>query len=265
MSRNPVMCLAALCVVFAFGFGCGAQVEPEPPAVEEPEPSAIELAVAHEGRSEADVTRDATSKPAEVLAFFGLEPGMSVIDLFGGGGYYSELASHVVGPEGKVTLHNNQAYIPYVEEELGPRFADGRLAEIERIVTEVDALELPEASADMVLMIMSYHDLYFVDEESWPEIDRELFWQQVIAALKPGGTLAIVDHVAVDGTGTDAVQELHRIDKDYAKADIEAAGFVFEAETDVLRNPDDDHSLLVFDPSIRRKTDRFVYRFRKPE
>jgi predicted methyltransferase len=252
-------------VVSAFGFGCGAQAEPEPPAVEEPGPSAIEMAVAHDGRLESDLARDATSKPAEVLAFFGLEPGMTVIDLFGGGGYYSELAAHVVGPEGQVTMHNNQAYIPFVEEELGKRFTDDRLSQVRRIVTEVDNLELPEASADMILMIMSYHDLYFVDEESWPEIDRELFWQQVFAALKPGGTLAVVDHVADAGTGSDAVQELHRIDKDFAKADIEAAGFVFEAESDVLRNPDDDHSLVVFDPSIRRKTDRFVYRFRKPE
>ena len=188
---------------------------------------------------------------------------MIVIDLFGGGGYYTELAARVVGDTGKVYFHNNKAYIPSVEKELGERFADDRLEEVVRLVSETDELGLPEESADMVLMIMCYHDLYFVDK-SWPEIDRKLFWEQVYAALKPNGTLAVVDHVAEADTGSSAVQTLHRIDKEYAKTDIEAAGFVFEAASEVLYNPDDDHTLSVFDPQIRRKTDRFVYRFKKP-
>jgi len=224
---------------------------------------AVDKAVAATERLESDHTRDVTSKPAAVLEFFGLEPGMVVIDLFGGGGYYTELAARVVGETGKVYFHNNKAYIPFVEQELGARFADDRLEEVVRLVSETDQLGLPEASADMVLMIMCYHDLYFVDK-SWPEIDREHFWEQVYATLKPNGTLAVVDHVAEAGTGSTAVQTLHRIDKDYAKTDIEAAGFVFEAESQVLYNPDDDHTLSVFDPQIRRKTDRFVYRFKKP-
>lgn len=224
---------------------------------------AVDRAVAAEERLESDHTRDVTSKPAAVLEFFGLEPGMVVIDLFGGGGYYTELASRVVGEKGKVYFHNNTAYIPFVEKELGARFADDRLEEVVRLVSETDQLGLPDSSADMVLMIMCYHDLYFVDK-SWPEIDRKRFWEQVYAALKPNGTLAVVDHIAVDGSGSSAVQTLHRIDKDYAKTDIEAAGFVFEAESQVLHNPDDDHTLSVFDPQIRRKTDRFVYRFKKP-
>jgi predicted methyltransferase len=224
----------------------------------------IAKAIAAEGRSEKDLTRDATSKPAEVLAFFGLEPGDVVIDLFGGGGYYTELAARVVGDEGTVYFHNNQAYIPFVEKEVDQRFADHRLDDVVRLVSEADDLGLPEEQADVVLMIMCYHDLYFVDD-SWPEIDREHFWKQVHASLRPGGTLAVVDHVAEAGTGSSAVQDLHRIDKEYARTDIEAAGFVFEAESDVLRNPDDDHTLIVFDPEIRRKTDRFVYRFTKPK
>ena len=224
---------------------------------------AVDKAVVAERRSEADHTRDATSKPAVVLDFFGLKPGMVVIDLFGGGGYYTELAALVVGDTGKVYFHNNKAYIPLVEKELGTRFADDRLEEVIQMVTETDDLGLPEESADMVLMIMCYHDLYFVDK-SWPEIDRKLFWKQVFAALKPDGTLAVVDHIAKTGTGSTAVQTLHRIDKEFAKTDIEAAGFVFEAASDVLHNPDDNHTLSVFDPEIRRRTDRFVYRFKKP-
>jgi len=224
----------------------------------------IANAVAAEGRPENDLTRDATSKPAAVLEFFGLKSGDVVIDLFGGGGYYTELAARVVGEKGKVYFHNNKAYIPFVEEELDVRFADHRLDDVVRMVSEADDLGLPQEQADVVLMIMCYHDLYLVDT-GWPEIDRELFWEQVYTALKPGGTLAVVDHVAEAGTGSSAVQSLHRIDKDYAKTDIESVGFVFEAESSALHNPDDDHTLLVFDPEIRRKTDRFVYKFTKPK
>ena len=223
----------------------------------------VAKAVSAEGRSEADHKRDATSKPAEVLKFFELEPGMVVIDLFGGGGYYTELAALVVGDKGKVYHHTNHAYIPFIESELELRFKNERLDGVTRLLSETDDLGLPEDKADMVMMIMCYHDLFLVDE-GWPEIDRKLFWKQVRAALKPGGTLAVVDHAAKTGTGSSAVQALHRIDKDFAKTDIESAGFVFDAESDVLRNPDDDHTLIVFNPEIRRKTDRFVYKFTKP-
>jgi predicted methyltransferase len=224
--------------------------------------SAIDRAVANEGRSDADRTRDATSKPVQVLEFFGLKPGMVVVDLFAGGGYYTELVAHVVGSTGKVYLHNNKAYMGFIGEELEARLADGRLANVVSLMAEADDLGLPEGKADLILMVMSYHDLYFVDD-GWPEIDRKRFWNQVLSALKPGGTLAVVDHVAMSGTGSTAAQDLHRIDKNFAMSDIEAAGFVFQAESAVLRNHDDDHSLLVFDPKIRRKTDRFVYRFKK--
>jgi len=225
--------------------------------------TAIASAVANPGRTEADRVRDTTSKPSDVLSFFGVEPGMTVVDLFGGGGYYTELLSYVVGKRGTVYYHTNKAYLEYIGDELKARMAGDHLGNVIQLVTEADALGLPAGKADLVLMVMCYHDLYYVDE-GWPEIDRDAFWKQVRAALKPGGTLAVVDHVAASGTGSSAAQTLHRIDKDFAKQDIEAAGFVFVEESDVLRNPADDHSLLVFDPKIRRKTDRFVYKFRKP-
>jgi predicted methyltransferase len=255
MTFSPSSVRVAAAVVAALAIAATADAGTDP---------AITRAVADLGRSEADRARDATSKPADVLQFFGLEPGMQVIDLFGGGGYYSELVASVVGPTGGVTLHDNQAYLPYVGEELETRFADGRLGSVIRIVSEADNLQLPANSADMILMVMCYHDLYYVDD-GWPEIDRKIFWDQVLAALKPGGMLAVIDHVAEPGTGSSAAQKLHRIDMDFAKHDIEAAGFVFVAESEVLRNPNDDHTLVVFDPAIRRKTDRFVYKFKKLE
>jgi len=257
MSRHPrARLFATIFIIICCAVGMAR-------AAEYVSSQALAKAVAAEGRSEADHKRDTTSKPAEVLKFFGLEPGMVVIDLFGGGGYYTELAARVVGDKGRVYHHTNHAYIPFIESELELRFKNDRLDGVTRILSEADDLQLPKGEADMVLMIMCYHDLFLVDE-GWPEVDRSLFWKQVHAALKPGGILAVVDHAAKAGTGNTAVQTLHRIDRDFAKSDIVAAGFVFEAESDVLQNPDDDHSIIVFNPEIRRKTDRFVYKFTKP-
>ena len=117
----------------------------------------------------------------------------------------------------------------------------------------------------VVLMVMAYHDVYYVSASgpTHPKIDRDRFFAEIHRCLKPGGILAIVDHSAVVGTGEAHAQDLHRIDEEFARRDIKAAGFVFDAESNLLRNPDDDRTMLVFDDRIRRKTDRFVYRFKK--
>lgn len=252
--RSQTIAILSVCIGIAAGLTWAADVVSS---------QAIATAVAAEGRTDADHKRDTTSKPAQVLEFFGLKPGMVIIDLFGGGGYYTELAARIVGDKGKVYHHTNHAYIPFIESELEMRFQNDRLEGVVRIVSETNDLRLPEATADMMLMVMCYHDLY-VSDEGWPAIDRALFWRQVFASIKPGGTLAVIDHIAAAGTGSTVPQTLHRIDKDFAKTDIESVGFIFEAESDILRNPEDDHTLIVFNPEIRRRTDRFVYRFRKP-
>jgi predicted methyltransferase len=111
---------------------------------------------------------------------------------------------------------------------------------------------------------MSYHDLYHVDEPNgWRAIDADNFIGQIHTALKPGGRFLVVDHYAAPGTGKDSAQELHRIDVDFAKKDITAHGFKLVAQSDVLRNPDDDYNIMVFDPQVRGKTDRFVLLFEK--
>ena len=71
--------------------------------------------------------------------------------------------------------------------------------------------------------------------------------------------LLIVDHAAVNGSGKQNTQALHRIDEAFAKTDLAARGLVFEASLEVLRNANDDRSKGVFDPSIKGKTDRFVH------
>jgi predicted methyltransferase len=223
-------------------------------------------AVADARRPAPDRERDETSRPEEVLRFFGVRPGMHVLDLLSGGGYYSEILAYAVGPAGVVVAHTNDIYEKYAADEIADRYRGGRLPNVERLVSNESDLKLGEERFDLVFMAMVYHDVYYVSAENprHPKIDRDRYFAQIRRSLKPGGVLAVLDHAAKPGTGKDAAQDLHRIDEAFARQDIEAAGFEFEQASDVLRNPDDDRSLLVFDDRIRRRTDRFVYRFRKP-
>jgi predicted methyltransferase len=227
---------------------------------------AIASALAAPGRLPSDREQDASRKPAEVLAFFGVKPGMTVLDLFSGGGYYTEILSGIVGPEGRVYAHNNTPYLSFSKKDIDARYADpSRLPNVERILAENDAIELPENTFDFVLMSMVYHDIYLVDEENgWSRIDGPKMLAEIHASMKPGTVLGVIDHVAAPGSPPETGGTLHRIDPDLLKRDITAAGFVFDAESDVLRNPADDHTKPVFDESIRGHTDRVVYRFRRP-
>jgi predicted methyltransferase len=227
----------------------------------------IEKAVASPERTDADRERDKTSEPVAVLSFFGLRPGMRVLDLLSGGGYYSEILSYAVGPDGEVVAHTNDIYEKYHGEEIARRYQDDRLPNVRRLISNPPDLKLPVETFDIVLMVMIYHDIYYVSESNpvHPKIDRDRFFAQIHRCLKPDGVLAIVDHAARRGTGKESSQDLHRIDEEFAKKDIESAGFVFDGESSVLRNADDDRALVVFDDRVRRRTDRFVYRFVKTE
>jgi len=223
-------------------------------------------ALASDARPEADAARDAGRKPAEVLAFLGIQPDMSVLDLFSGGGYYTEILSNVVGDSGHVVAHSNKAYLQFVGEEFVARYAGGRLPNVDILMAENNKLRLDANSFDAIFMGLSFHDTYWVNPDmGWQEFDRDQLNKTLFAALKPGGVLGVTDHYAAQGSGTAAVPELHRIDKAVVIADLEAAGFELEAESDILRNPDDDHSKGVFAPEIRGQTDRFVLRFWKPK
>ena len=220
-------------------------------------------AVNNPARSLVDRERDKTSKPNGVLNFMGLKPGMKVLDLFAGGGYYSEMLSYAVGPNGQVISHTNAVYESSTGEEAANRFKDNRLPNVRRVITEINNLGLEEASLDVVLMVLVYHDIYFT-ADYWPAVNRDNFFRQIRGSLKPGGVLVVIDHSAIADTGMSAAQNLHRIDEVFAKQDIESAGFVFEGASEVLRNPDDTRTLSVFDEAISKKTDRFIYRFIKP-
>jgi len=228
--------------------------------------SIYEQAVANPGRSAADRARDAGRHPAAVLEFFGIRPGMAVLDMYSGGGYYTELLSYIVGPEGRVIAHTNEAYARFVGEEATQRYANDRLPNVDVLIAENNELELPPGQFDAVMLILAYHDIYYVAPDSgWPRIDGPAFIAELREALKPGGLLAVVDHYAAAGAPAETGNTLHRIDPAIVIAELEAAGFRLEAQSDILRNTDDDHSLYMADPSVRGKTDRFVMRFRKPD
>jgi predicted methyltransferase len=226
---------------------------------------AIESAVNNASRLESDRQQDKQRRAQAVLSFFRIGPGMTVLDMWSGGGYYTELLSYLVGPSGRVVAHNNQPYLDFARDELARRYANNRLPNVERLIAENNELELEPKSFDAVIMIKVYHDLYYVDEPGgWAKIDIEKFLAEIFMALKPGGVLGIVDHNAMAGSPSSTAATLHRIDPALIKRDVNAAGFTYAGETSVLRNPNDDLSKEVFAPSVRGKTDRSVMRFWKP-
>ncbi len=168
-----------------------------------------------------------------------------------------------MGPESTVYLHNNQAYLNFAGDALDERLANKRLPNVVRYDMELDAIDLADDSVDLVLMVMTYHDLYY-KTDGW-DLDPDSFFAMVHRILKPGGMLAIVDHAAQEGTGTQASQDLHRIDPNYALEDISSRGFVLEDRSDILENPEDDMTVSVFDESIRGRTSKFLFKFIEPE
>lgn len=226
----------------------------------------VEEAMKQPGRLPADIERDARSHPEAVIPLLQLQPGDRVADIWAGGGYYSELLASVVGPQGEVLLVNNAAYRQFAASALAQRLEGRELGSVTIHDREAGDLDLGEGQLDAVVIILSYHDIYHVDQENgWSAIDPGDFLGQIYRALKPGGRFLIVDHVAEAGSGKRDAQDLHRIDPEFAKRDITSRGFLFSGSSDALRNPSDDHGKIVFDPAVRGNTDRFILVFTRPE
>jgi predicted methyltransferase len=228
---------------------------------------AIAQAVNHPARLQQDLSRDAGRKPAEVLAFFQIEPGMTVLDLFAGGGYYTELLHHTVGEKGRVISHNNQAYLDYSGAELKQRFVDGKLERVEQITAEADELEFEDHSLDAAMLVLTWHDFYFSDDSyAWPDADEQLLLKKLCKAMKPGAVLGVIDHVANPGGDVSEIAKgLHRIDPERVKSDIAGSCFELQAESAVLANPADDHTKPMSAKGLRGNTDRFVFRYVRRE
>ena len=212
-------------------------------------------------RAQQDIMRDIQSKGPEIVKLVDIKENMQVLDILGGGGYYSEIISEKVGHSGSVYLHNNKAYMPYVEKELAARLGDNRLENVVRWDKETDNLALKEQSFDAIFFVLGYHDMYHT-AEGW-SIDKDDFLKQLDKSLKVGGKLLIVDHSAVDGSGIKHSQELHRIDADYVKNELVGKGYKLITQSNILANLKDDRMGSPFSKELRRKTDRFVLLFEK--
>lgn len=232
-----------------------------PPTPEATAQTAIAAAILDSSRPAEDVARDDARKPALLLAFAGVRPGQFVGEMFPGGGYFTRLLSTTVGPRGKVI-----ALVPADTAARSPRQIDPVRAIAANPTYSNVTVETPNGAptpsilVDVVWTTQNYHDIHaYSGAEAAAAINRAVF-----SALKPGGVYLVVDHSAQMGSGVRDVKTLHRIDEAVVKQEVQAAGFVLEAESDMLANPADPRTALVFDPSIRGHTDQFVLRFRKP-
>ena len=208
----------ALLIACAIGF---ASVTPTSYAGD-----AYDAAVHHAGRSSADLKRDRTDKPADVLRLSGIKPGMQVADVLASDGYYSELLSYVVGSSGHVLLLNNDAYDKFSNNAWRDRIDKHRLTNVEHRTVDMASMGLGAGTLDAAVLIKVYHDLYWVaPQDGWPKIDVSGVLDQLSKALKPGGILVVVDHSAKPDTGSTPAQDLHRIDEAYARKDFRIARF----------------------------------------
>ena len=223
--------------------------------------TSVAAAVANQSRPDKDRAMDAARHPAELLSFLQLRPGDTVADIWPGD-YWDRLFADVVGPSGKVyAVHLTEA--DKAEKVATPAAGSTPFPEHPNVVvavTTANTLTLP-AKADVIWIRQNYHDLYdpFMGPSDVPAFNRAVY-----QALKPGGRFVVIDHAAPDGSKISATDTSHRIDAAVVKADLAAAGFKFVGESKVLRNPADPRTANVFDPSVKGRTDQFVYVFRRP-
>ena len=206
------------------------------------------------------------SKLSELIRFARVEAGSTVIDVYPGGGDWTRLFSDVVGPKGRVYSFVPAEVAHFKSDPLGSMRTLAQEPGRENVeAVSADLVALPEATqpADVLWLHLFYHDLHTTLMQAKGGTAAE-FNRAVYERLKPGGSYVIVDHAAAAGAGTRDAQSLHRIDPASVRQEVEAAGFVLDAESTVLANQDDPHAIKVFDPSIKGATDRFVYRFVKP-
>ena len=226
-------------------------------------PKAIANAVNSPDRPAADKDLDAGRHPEQILAFFGIAPGMKVADLWAGGGYTTDLLARTVGPSGKVYSQNGSfpPRFKKAEEAWKARLKEPRLGNVVELEKPFehpdDILPVAPESLDAVIIDMNYHDMV------GRGYDRSRINAAVFKALKPGGIYGIIDNSAQPGSGARDVSTLHRIDEAFEVSEIKKAGFKLAAVSNVLRNPRDDRTWFIM--KHRGEQDRFVLKFIKPQ
>lgn len=231
-------------------------------------PGSVAGALADSRRSDADRAQDADRKPAEMVAFAGIKPGMKVVDLIPGAGYFTRIFAAAVGDKGYVYAYQPSNLDEYIKKRFNvPEVTTAFLSKpyehytnISLIHAPVEKFVVPE-QVDVIWTSRNYHDLH---DKFFGPADLTVVNKAVFNALKPGGVFIVLDHAAEPGSGLRDTETLHRIDEAAVKKEVEAAGFKLAGESKVLRNPADDHKAKVFDASVKGKTDQFILKFRKP-
>ena len=248
------------------------ETETTEPATEAPEAAMAETdalaeiylaAIANPARPEADRERDEGRKPAEALAFYGIEPGMTIVDLHAGGGYFTRLLSTVAGPGGSVVAHNSTRVPEADRAKREEAFED--YGNIAFVYADPSELEMADGSVDVVFLGLVYHHWHYAEaagEELPPSAVERL--ANVYRMLKPGGVFGVIEHISAAEATRAASAALHRVPAPMAEADITAAGFVLEATSDMHTYPDDDVTLFWRENTPRGQTNRLVHLYRKP-
>lgn len=234
-----------------------------PLAAQTPAPAPIDYsaALADTARPATDRERDAVRKPAKLLEFAQIAPGEQVGDYVMGGGYVTRLLAAAVGPAGRVFAFQPTEFIAFKKQYGADQTAgDAAYANVDAVAGPFAAPAFP-VPLDTIITVQNFHDLYL---KSFPTGTGDKASAALFAALKPGGTLVVVDHSAADGTGTTLSDSLHRVDKAAVVATLTKAGFTLDAESDLYKHAEDPRTANVFDAAIRGKTDQFALRFRKP-
>lgn len=203
-------------------------------------------------RTDADRRMDARRHPGEFLQFAGVKPGMRVLDVSAGAGYTSALLALAVGPAGQVW-----AQVDKPRPALVARLQAHPQPNLIPVIRPFSDPVPPQAPPlDLVTLILNYHDIANLP------VDRVAMDRKLFEALRPGGHLVMIDHVARPGSGVADTKTLHRIDPAVVLEEVQRAGFRLEQSSNFLRNPADPHNRRSSDPSII--SDKFAFRFVKP-
>jgi len=223
-------------------------------------------AVANPARTDANRARDEGRNPSEVLAFIGVSPGDTILDVGSGGGYYSELFSPLVGPDGTVYAHNRGAaddprWPALTEQYAG--FGNIQLTPLESGV----AFPMETDSVDIIMLSYIYHHLHFSEEagDALPPASAAALGE-FLRVLRPGGTFIVIEHAATPGSTRAQSAGWHRTPPEMARTDITGAGFVFADEArGIYFNPYDDLANTWFDVGLAGRTTSFVHKYQVPE
>jgi predicted methyltransferase len=249
--------------------------------------SLVEAAMAGEHRSAVNRARDEYRKPLETLEFLGLDAGMTVVEIWPGGGWYSEILAPVLQEKGRfyAAQYDLNGPFGYQRRGLGAFLSKaGAAPDIYRdmVITEFEVpykLDIaPRGSVDMILTFRNVHNL--VMEYNGGGRWADLTFQVMFDTLKPGGILGVVDHEWDDVENEDPLSANGYISRARTIAFAEKAGFELAGESEILHNPRDtkDHPAGVWTlpPSYAKgdedrakyeaigESDRFLLKFVKP-